>query len=136
MWYWKGKLPEKKDYNEAAIGEWYWDEGPGRYFFVGAYGADAAELDPKTRKVSSTNQSGLFKREMKAHCEWVPYSRKGVKPKKKPITNRKWLDGLSDEEFVDWLFSHGGDKPTLWGITMVSNDSRYAVLEWLKEERK
>lgn len=68
------------------------------------------------------------------------------------MTNREWLNSLSNEDFVEWLF--GFDKLNLyktyegkWDVTIKSiyphlqtfiggtNNARLAISLWLEEER-
>lgn len=64
------------------------------------------------------------------------------------MTNREWLNSLSNENFIKWLSestgieSWGGEIPKLteyWPtkyiICMSSNNSERALKEWLEEER-
>lgn len=62
------------------------------------------------------------------------------------MTNREWLETLSDEEFVKWcLWKQEFDfirmqpiqpAPTLDHIKTSWNSSYAGLLNWLKEERK
>lgn len=61
------------------------------------------------------------------------------------MTNREWLETLTDEEFVEWLLNeHSLDwstmkprkvSPTLREVMVVATSSSWAIKEWLKEER-
>ena len=61
------------------------------------------------------------------------------------MTNRKWLESLTDDEFVVWLlydewFNPETDKmkeptPRLSSIKRMGINAQYSLKEWLKEER-
>lgn len=62
------------------------------------------------------------------------------------MTNREWLNSLTDEEFADWCcgqdvidgrtFKPIGVYPKLNGIKFRHLDSLIGLREWLKEERR
>lgn len=59
------------------------------------------------------------------------------------MTNREWLSTLSVEELLEWLTERkarmivrGKEEWTRFGIMMYAFDSKFAMLQWLKEERK
>ena len=60
------------------------------------------------------------------------------------MTNREYLETLSDEDFVKWLFDEGhyifrgiqNYDPTMRYISRLYNNSEYGLLQWLKQERQ
>ena len=61
------------------------------------------------------------------------------------MTNREWLNSLTDDELVEWLTNeHSLDwntmkprkvSPTLNEIMFTATSSSWAIQQWLKEER-
>ena len=62
------------------------------------------------------------------------------------MTNREWLESLTNDEFVTWLlydewFNPETDKmveptPRLSSIKRMGINTEYSLKEWLKEERR
>ena len=56
------------------------------------------------------------------------------------MTNREWLETLTDEEFADWAteedYFGANNNPHLKEIKMEWTCSHYGVLQWLKQNRE
>jgi len=61
------------------------------------------------------------------------------------MTNREWLESLTDEEFADWCINGPSfdyttcksvqPSPKLYEIAHRYNSSYLGLMQWLKEER-
>lgn len=62
------------------------------------------------------------------------------------MTNREWLESLTDDELVEWMLlgeffdpqklKMADPTPKLYTIVRRGINAKYSLKEWLKEERK